>query len=114
MTIKSIKKKLLIKALTQSLGVVTTACKKAKVSRQTFYNWIDNDPAFKKEVDDITEIALDFAESKLHELISENNVPAILFYLKTKGRKRGFIEKNITEVQGNIESKLIEWNPAKE
>ena len=114
MSIKSIKKKTLINALEKSLGVVSTACKKAKVSRQTFYNWIDQDKEFAKAVNDITEIALDFAESKLHELIRENNVPAILFYLKTKGKKRGYVEKNITEVQGNIESKLIEWTPAKE
>ena len=62
---------------------------------------------------DIGDIALDFAESKLYELIKEANVPATLFYLKTKGKNRGYIERQELAVDGNIESKLIEWKPAK-
>jgi len=86
-------KKAIIEALEQSLGVVTTACKKAGVGRTTFYGWLDSDPKFKKAVDDIQNIALDFAESQLHKQISKGDTTATIFYLKTKGKKRGYIER---------------------
>tara|TARA_R100001015_G_C4526319_1_gene93934 strand:- start:317 stop:652 length:336 start_codon:yes stop_codon:yes gene_type:complete len=109
----SIKKKTLLEALEKSLGVVSTACKKAGISRRTYYNWINTDSNFKKSVEDINEMALDFAESKLYELIKDSNVAATLFYLKTKGKARGYIERSEVAVDGNVESKIIEWKPAK-
>jgi len=86
-------KKQLLAALEASLGVVTTACKKVGVSRKTFYHYLKTDPEFKLGVDDISEIALDFVESKLHQQISSGNTTATIFYLKTKGKKRGYIER---------------------
>ncbi|QDP57500.1 MAG: hypothetical protein Unbinned2072contig1001_14 [Prokaryotic dsDNA virus sp.] len=109
---RSIKKKSVLEALEKSLGIVSTACKKVGISRRTYYNWYNNDSVFKAAVDDINEMALDYAESKLHGLIKDSNVAAILFYLKTKGKSRGFIERNEVAVEGNIESKVIEWKPA--
>ena len=52
------------------------------------------DEEFKKSVDSIEDIALDFAESQLHKQIKDGNVTATIFYLKTKGTKRGYIEKH--------------------
>lgn len=90
-------KKQMIDALEKTLGVVTLACKKVGVHRSTFYDWYNTDNDFKKEVDDINEIALDFAESKLHAQIEGENVTAIIFYLKTKGKKRGYVERSEIE-----------------
>lgn len=85
-------KKQLLTALEESLGVVTTACKKANISRVTFYDYYKHDPEFKKQVDELDNVALDFAESKLFKLINEENATAIIFYLKTKGKIRGYVE----------------------
>ena len=85
-------KKAIIEALEKSLGVVTTACKKVGVGRTTFYGWLEDDKEFKKTVDDIQNIALDFAESQLHKQIGDGNTTATIFYLKTKGKKRGYLE----------------------
>ena len=90
--VKHNKKRLLI-ALNKSLGIVTTACKTCDVSRGTFYNYMNNDPEFKKEVDDIENIALDFVESKLLNQIQDDNTTATIFYLKTKGKHRGYVER---------------------
>lgn len=46
-------KKQLIDALEKSLGVVTTACNHVGISRTTFYQYIKDDPEFKKEVEEI-------------------------------------------------------------
>jgi len=97
---KTTHKKAILKALIKSLGIVTTACKKVGIERSTFYEWYKTDEAFKKEVDDIQEIVLDFAESKLHQSINNGSDTAIIFYLKTKGKKRGYQEK--IEMETNI------------
>ena len=86
-------KKALLEALEKSLGVVTTACKKAEVGRTTFYKWLESDEQFKKDVEEISNTALDFVESKLFEQIEDGSTSAAIFYLKTKGKKRGYIEK---------------------
>lgn len=91
-------KKALLEALEKSLGVVTTACKTVGVDRGTFYNYYHNDPAFKTAVDELENVALDFAESQLHKQIQNGEVSSTIFYLKTKGKKRGYIERS--EVTG--------------
>ena len=69
-----------------------TAAKKANVGRSTHYLWLDADPAYRKAVEEIQEGVLDFAESHLYKLIKDGNPAANIFYLKTKGRKRGYVE----------------------
>lgn len=100
-------KKQIIESLIKSLGIVTTACKAVGIARQTFYEWYNNDESFKKEVDSIECIALDFAESKLHKLINDENPAAIMFYLKCKGKKRGYIEHNTIDVTTQGEKVII-------
>lgn len=92
-------KKNLLTALEKSLGVVSAACKKAKVSRQTHYEYYNNDPNYRAAVDDLAEVSLDFAESKLLQSISNGSDTATIFYLKTKGKKRGYIERTESEVK---------------
>jgi hypothetical protein len=90
---RHIKKESLLKALEQSLGVVTVACKKTDTPRSTYYKWLKEDAEFREQVNQIENVALDFAESQLHQQIADNSTPATIFYLKTKGKKRGYTEK---------------------
>ena len=90
-------KKRVIEALEKTLGVVTSACKIAEISRVTFYNWYNTDEEFKKEVDSVGDIALDFAESQLYKQIKDGIPTSTIFYLKTKGRKRGYVERTEQE-----------------
>jgi hypothetical protein len=98
------KKKAMIDAMEKSLGIVTSACKLADVGRTTYYGWYNDDPEFRKAIDDIENIALDFAESKLHALIKEGNPTATIFYLKTKGKNRGYVER--TEIATPDDTKM--------
>ena len=97
-------KRALIEALTQTLGVVTSACKSVGIDRTTFYKYLNEDEVFAKEVKDIQEVAVDFAESKLHEQIKDKNTTATIFYLKTKGKHRGYIERQ--EIQQETTSSI--------
>ena len=95
---RHIKKETLLKALEKSLGVVTIACKKADIPRSTYYKWLKDDEEFRQQVQEIENVALDFAESQLHQQIQDNSTAATIFFLKTKGKSRGYTEKSELDV----------------
>tara|TARA_R110002167_G_scaffold109315_2_gene278681 strand:- start:6648 stop:6998 length:351 start_codon:yes stop_codon:yes gene_type:complete len=95
---RHIKKEKVLEALEQALGVVTFACKAAGVGRSTFYKWMKEDEEFAKKVKDIEGVALDFVESQLFAQIKDHSTAATIFYLKTKGRKRGYWEKQQMDI----------------
>jgi hypothetical protein len=95
-------KKRLLEALEESLGVVTEACKIADVSRSAFYGYYNDDPEFKAAVDSIDDMAIDFAESQLHKQIKDGVPVSTIFYLKTRGKRRGYVEKEQVEHSGDI------------
>jgi AcrR family transcriptional regulator len=105
-------KEKLLEALERSLGIVTPACKEVGVSRNTFYDYYRNDAKFKTAVDDIQEIALDFAENQLLKKVKEGSERSILFYMRYKGRKRGYTDSiDVTSGGEKItEIKLIKVN----
>jgi hypothetical protein len=86
-------KKAMLEALEKSLGVVTTACKSIGIGRTTHYMWLDEDPQYRRNVESISDIAVDFAESSLHKQIKDGNPTSTIFFLKTKGKKRGYVER---------------------
>jgi hypothetical protein len=97
-----IKKREVLEALEKSLGIVTTACKQVGINRDTYYEWLKKDKEFKKKVKDLENVALDFAESQLHKQIAKGNPLSTMFYLKCKGKKRGYIEQQELRVSGNM------------
>lgn len=105
----NIQKRAMLEALEKSLGVVTTAAKSVGIDRSTHYKWMESDPDYKAAVDSIADIALDFAESQLHQQIKDKDTTATIFFLKTKGKKRGYIERQEMEVSGG----LVVWNEEK-
>ncbi len=88
-----LKKARMLKALKEANGLVSTAVYKSEISRETYYRWLKEDPVFAEEVDILEEKMLDFAEGKLFSLIGQGNVRAIIFFLRTRGKKRGYTER---------------------
>ena len=107
---RHIKKEAVLNALEKSLGVVTTAVKSVGVARSTFYKWIKEDQEFAKAVKEIENIALDFAESQLHSQMKDGSTSATIFYLKTKGKKRGYIERSELDLSSGDEPIKINVN----
>jgi hypothetical protein len=101
-----VQKKAMVQALEKALGIVTQACKVVGISRQTHYNWMEADAEYKAAVAELSVVALDFAESKLHKLIDQGNPAATIFYLKTKGKERGYVERQEIAV---AEKKPLSW-----
>ena len=92
------KKKAFLEAYEKTLCNITAACKASGVSRQTFYNWRADDPDFASELSDLNEATLDIAESVLKEImVKQKNITAVIFFLKTKGKERGYVERSEVE-----------------
>ena len=86
------RQKKFLEALDEVGGNITAACMKAGIkSRNTVYEWMKKED-FKAAVDAINEASIDYVESKLMTAIQQDNITAIIFYLKTKGKKRGYVE----------------------
>lgn len=101
----------MIEALEKSLGIVTTACKSVGIDRGTHYNWMKDDEDYATKVLSIEDMTIDFAESQLHKQIKEGNSTSTIFFLKTKAKRRGYIERHeITGADGadmNLNIKII-------
>lgn len=84
------RKEKFLQAFKNSLGIVSAACEMAGVSRKSYYRWIEGDEDFAAKIKDMADFQCDFVESKLLKKIEEGDTTAIIFYLKTKGKKRGY------------------------
>jgi hypothetical protein len=102
----NIQKKAVVEAYIKSFGNVSTTCKSTGITRQTFYNWLKNDEDFKTAIENsgAEDYFLDFLESKLTEKINSGDTTCIIFALKTKAKKRGYIERS--EVDFNLMPKM--------
>jgi hypothetical protein len=123
-------KRKMLEALRASLGVVETACKAAGVPRRTHYDWLKKDAKYAAEVAEVDDVAIDFGESQLYKLMKGYTLPdtkvflnsdskqpiivpitkhigtdasAVIFFLKTRGKKRGYIEKTQVENESKVE-----------
>lgn len=96
-----------LEALKKNLYIVTAACEQTGIGRTTYYDWLRKDPKFKEKVDEAQEIQLDFVETQLIKKIKEGSERSIIFYMKHKGKKRGYTDslditsdgKSITEIK---------------
>ena len=103
-TNKDTLKKNLIQAMQNSRGVIKTACEIVGCSRQTYYDFMKGDTEFKNAIDDCKEIAYDFVVSKLYENIEKGKETSIIFFLKTQGKHKGWVEKTQWDLTSNDES----------
>ena len=101
-------KEKLLEALKEHRGLISYACTDSGISRSTYYVWMAIDPDFKKAVDEIADSQIDFVERALIRRIGEGSDSSIQFYLKTKGKKRGFQEVNKQEIE--LTTKDLKFN----
>tara|TARA_R110000764_G_scaffold1581_4_gene7086 strand:+ start:439 stop:774 length:336 start_codon:yes stop_codon:yes gene_type:complete len=88
----------LLEQLEYNLGIVSTSCINIGVARATHYKWLKEDAEYKQSVFEINEFAIDFVESQLYEKIKQLDTASIIFYLKSKAKHRGYIERQQVEV----------------
>lgn len=97
-------------ALRKCMGLVATACRRVGIDRSTFYDWCKKDEGFKQASMDITEEVYDKVEGKLLKKVAEGDTAAIIFYCKTKMKKRGYVERmDITSGNEPITKITVEY-----
>lgn len=88
-------------ALTATGGFVSQTAKKLGVKPNAIYERLRKSPYLKQVKAEIEESFLDLAESKLIKKMNDEDLGAICFYLKCKGKSRGYIEKQQMELSGD-------------
>lgn len=77
----------------KTVGNISVACKQVGISRQTHYDWLDSSDSYKKAYSEVLEGLKDFVETQLMLNIKGGNVVAQIFWLKTKAKDRGYVER---------------------
>ena len=86
---------------------ITATCTALGIARKTFYEWREKKKKLAEGLEAAEEAIIDFAESKLVEHINNDDVQALIFFLRTKGKKRGYVEKTETDVNLNQFEELM-------
>lgn len=79
-----------LEKLEENMGVVSLTLEMTSISRVVFEDWM-TEVFFNEKVKEIEQKTLDIVEAKLLDEINKGNMNAIQFYLKTKGRNRGYV-----------------------
>ena len=93
------RQKAMLEALEKTAFNVSAACKMVGIDRKTHYDWLNKFNTYKKQCEEIQESLIDFAESQLLKKMKNEDLGAIIFFLKTKGKKRGYTERIETETK---------------
>ena len=103
----------MIDAIKQARGFVSKAAQLCGVSRTTFYVYVKKYPTVQEALEDEREKRHDFVENKLMNAINNDNIAAILFYLKTQCKQRGYVERQQFEHSGKDgEAIVLKWPEA--
>lgn len=105
-------KKAFCEAWLKTFGNITHTCNLVKITRQTYYDWMKDDPEFKEAIDNSEplEIKLDFIENKIVERINKGSDTVLIMAAKTLGKKRGYVERQEIEHSGELG---ITWEETK-
>ena len=90
--------------LRASGGFISQAAKKLGVTQQAISDRIRKSEQLQQARKEIDESYLDLAESKLVNKINKEDLGAICFYLKCKGKDRGYVERQ--EINVNAKHSL--------
>lgn len=73
--------------------MVSVAARYLGVSRTAIYDAAKKFKSVQQALDDSREAMTDFAEGQLYANIRKGDVASIIFYLKTQGKARGYVER---------------------
>lgn len=100
----------MLAALKKELGNVTAASAKIGMSPRNHYKWLKSSEAYLEAFEHVQDSVLDMAESSLHKQIQARNTQATIFFLRTKGKKRGYIERQEVALSGGVAEFVQSFN----
>ena len=94
---RELMKKIFLEYWAKSMGVVSATCEKVEIHRDTFYNWMKEDPVFAKKINDLTGQKNTIAEDLLWGKVTiKKDGACIRYYLDRK--HPGYKPKVVNEV----------------
>ena len=88
-------KETFLEAFDKNLGNIKASCKASNIARATYYLWRGKDQDFANAADEVFEGIKDMAETQLAAAIAKGRTAELIFFLKTKCKDRGYIEREI-------------------
>ncbi len=80
-------------ALRQARGFVSVAARQLGCAAKTVRRYCDTYEVCKQAQVDAREAMIDLAEGKLYQNINDGDNTAIIFFLKTQAKDRGYVER---------------------
>lgn len=99
--VRRIKDEEIAKVYEKKLCNISATCSALGINRLTFYRRREKSKTLQKLLEEAEESLLDWAETKLISHIEDGDITTLLFFLKTKGKKRGYVEKVENDVNIN-------------
>lgn len=87
-----------IESLKDTMNISVT-CDALGIPRKTFYNWLEHDEWFNQMYEDAMAREFDWVKSKWMMKINEGDMKAIERYIKSRGHKYGYEEKQPVQTQ---------------
>lgn len=104
----------MLNAIKGSAGIISTIADNLNCQWHSAHKYIQKYESAKQAYEDECERMLDTAESELKKLIEKGDPQMIRYILSTKGKKRGFSEKQEIEHSGNVDGNInITLNPVR-
>ena len=96
-------------ALRKTHGLIAHAAEILNVSRPAIHDRIKRSPQLQAVMAEIEERLIDQSENVVYHHMSNKNLTAAIFHLKTKGKARGWVEKRESEISGKIDISQDDW-----
>ena len=99
----------LIPLIEEMNGNLSMVCRKLGVARNTVYRFIADKPTIQQALSDAREKMIDNVESTLYSKALGGDTTAMIFFLKTQGKSRGYVERQeVTGADGG--AVLVKWD----
>ena len=100
--VRKVEESRFLEAISQSDGSKSNIAQILGIHRNTVKNYIAENPVYAEAYQDVVESRGDMVEGALIKKIEDGDTTCILFYCKTRLKNRGYIEKQIVDIDGRF------------
>lgn len=90
------------KAIRDKRGNVSAVARSFGVSRNAIYDRVQKSTRLQTALAEARDSMLDNAETELYDQALTGNTTALIFFLKTQGKSRGYTERQEVEHSGSV------------
>ena len=91
-------------------GNVAAVARSFGVARSTIYRRAEKSPRLQLALEEARETMIDNAEVELYDQALNGNIAALIFFLKTQGKRRGYTERHeVTGADGDSLVVRLDW-----